>query len=94
MKGTVMKEDIRESKYAEFLETVCRVIMEHQPEAVAVSYKCENGDIGCAYFDCAIVDKLAMAGMMQLDAKWDDIYANPRKLKEVLESDDDDEAVE
>ena len=80
--------DITKTKYAEFLEDVCKIIMAYKPKAVAVEYVCHTGDIGCVYFDCSMCDKMAMAGMMQFDATWEGISANPERLRDVLENED------
>lgn len=81
-------EDVRKTKYAEFLENMINHIMANKPRAIAVAYIVEDGGVGCGYFDCSMCDKLTMSGMIQHDATMDDIAANPEWLKEILEEED------
>lgn len=77
--------DIRKTKYAEFLERLCEVVMAYNPESIAAAYRTGDGGIGCVYMDCSMCDKIAMAGMIQFDATIEGIKANPEQLREALE---------
>lgn len=83
--------EVTKSKYAEFLEMVCRVILRDEPAAIAVNYITEGGDVGSGYYECTMSQKLTMAGMMFNDAVMDGIRNNPRILREALEGEDDEE---
>ena len=79
--------DIRQTEYAKFLEAACGKVMAYKPRAIAITYMCEDGSIGSGYFECTMVDKLAMAGTIQQDAIMDAIAANPRWLRKILDED-------
>lgn len=82
-------DEITLSKYAEFLEMMCRVILRDEPVAIAVNYIAESGAVGSGYYECAMSQKLTMAGMMLNDAVMDGIRNNPRILREALEGEEE-----
>jgi hypothetical protein len=83
--------DIRKTKYAEFIERLCEIVMAYSPESIAVAYRTGDGGVGCFYMDCSMCDKMTMASMIQYDATMDGLRANPEQLREILEEGDKDE---
>ena len=84
-----MLNEVTQSKYAEYLETMCRVILRDKPVAIAVNYITESGAVGSGYYECTMSQKLTMAGMMFNDAVMDGIKNNPRILREALEGEEE-----
>lgn len=78
-------DEIALSKYAEFLEMMCRVILRDEPVAIAVNYIEESGAVGSGYYECTMSQKLTMAGMMLNDAVMDGIKNNPEWFRRQLE---------
>lgn len=82
--------DITQSEYAEFLETMCGKCMDDEPTAIAVTYITPNGSVGTGYYQCSMANKLTMAGMMFNDAVMDGIKNNPEWFRRQLEEEPDD----
>lgn len=85
-----MLNDPTLSKYADFLEMMCRVILRDEPVAIAVNYITEDGAVGSGYYESTMAQKLTMAGMLLNDAIMDGIKNNPRILREALEGEEAD----
>ena len=84
-------DEITLSKYADFLEMMCRVIIRDEPVAIAVNYITEGGAVGSGYYESTMAQKLTMAGMLLNDAIMDGIKNNPRILREALEGEEAEE---
>lgn len=84
-----MLNEVTQSKYAEFLEMLCRVIIRDEPVAIAVNYITEGGGVGSGYYESTMSQKLTMAGVMFNDAIMDGIKNNPRILREALEGEEE-----
>lgn len=84
-----MLNEVTKSKYADFLEMMCRVIIRDEPVAIAVNYISESGAVGSGYYECSMSQKLTMAGMMFNDAVMDGIRNNPSILREALEGEEE-----
>lgn len=82
-------DEITLSKYADFLEMMCRVIIRDEPAAIAVNYISESGAVGSGYYESTMAQKLTMAGMLLNDAIMDGIRNNPRILREALEGEEE-----
>lgn len=87
--------DITKSPYAEFLEMLCRSIMEHKPDKIGVTAILPDGSVfTAAYGDCGPYD-LAMMGIhMIADAMMDIVKANAKDILEAAaqEGEDTDES--
>lgn len=78
--------DITKTKYAEFLEDVCGLIMAYNPESIVVAYRCSDGGIGCSYHNCTQSDLLAMAGTMVVESTVAELKTNPERLRQLREA--------
>lgn len=84
--------NVIESPYAEFLEDMIRLIMEHQPTHIAVSTLNPDNTYVTGYFgDCNQQDKALMAHQIYADSIMDIVIANARMIQEAAEGDTDEE---
>jgi hypothetical protein len=82
--------NVRESPYAEFLEDVIRLIMEHQPTKIAVSTLNPDDTYVTGYFgDCNQQDKALLAHSIYSDSIMDIVLANSKMILEAAEEDSD-----
>lgn len=89
-----MGNDITKSPYAEFLEMLCKNIMELKPEKIAVVALMPDGSaFTSSYGDCGPYD-LAMMGIhMQADAMMEIVTANAKDIVAAAqEGDEEDES--
>lgn len=79
-------EDVTKSPYAGFLEMLCKNVVMHRPEKIAVVMQKKDGTTLTAdYGDCGPFDLLAMASAMQADAIMDIVIANAKDIVEAAE---------
>lgn len=89
-----MGNDITKSPYAEFLEMLCKNIMELKPDKIAVVALMQDGSaFTSSYGDCGPYD-LAMMGIhMQADAMMEIVTANAKDIVAAAqEGDEEDES--
>lgn len=87
-----MMEDVTKSKYAEFLESLCRGVLEYKPKKIAVIALMEDGTaMTCTYGDCGPYDLMTMAGHIQADAMFEIMKVNAKEILEAAEEEPDDE---
>ena len=73
--------DVRDSRYAGWLEELIGMLMELKPEKICVAAITPNGDVLSGYFgDCGHTDKADMAHNIQLDSLMDVVMANARDI--------------
>lgn len=73
--------DVRDSRYAGWLEELIGMLMELKPEKIGVAAITPNGDVLSGYFgDCSHTDKAVMAHNIQLDSLMDVVMANARDI--------------
>ena len=87
-----MSKDITKSPYAEFLEMLCKTIMELKPEKIAVVALMKDGSaFTSSYGDCGPYD-LAMMGIhMQADAMMEIVTANAKDIVAAAEEGDEED---
>jgi hypothetical protein len=84
-------QDVTKTPYADFLEMLCKNVVKHRPEKIAVVMQKKDGSTyTAAYGDCGPFDLMAMASAMQADAMLDIVMANARDIIEAAEEDEDD----
>lgn len=84
--------NVMESPYAEFLEDVIRLIMEHQPTKIAVSTLNPDDTYVTGYFgDCNQQDKALLAHSIYSDSVMDIVLANSKMILEAAEEDADED---
>lgn len=86
--------DIREEKYAEWLEKTLTEMVELKPVKIAFCVITEEGTIGTNYYNCDAGDIAAMAGAIQQDGMFMRIEANADWLRAVVADEDEDEGLE
>lgn len=87
--------DITKSPYAEFLEMICKNIMELQPDKIAITAMMPNGSAFTAvYGDCGPYDLAMMGFHMQADAMMEIVKANATDIVQAAEQEgaEDDES--
>ena len=78
--------DVRNSKYAEWLEGLIKYLLEHQPEKIGVCAIVPDGNVLTGFYgDCTPQDKAVMAYHIHTDAVFDTIKANAREVIEAAE---------
>lgn len=78
--------NVMESPYAEFLEDMIRLIMEHKPTHIAVSTLNPDDTYVTGYFgDCNQQDKALLAHSIYSDSIMDIVFANARMILETAE---------
>lgn len=75
--------------YAQWLEQALRQLMDFPVKGICLIATTENGEIYNNYFQMSMLDKLAVAGVINQDATFDALAANG-----VVEYADDDEETE
>ena len=86
-------QDVTKTPYAEFLEMLCKNVVKHRPEKIAVVIQKKDGTtITAAYGDCGPFDLLAMASAMLADGIMDIVIANAKDIVEAAEEDEEEEA--
>ena len=87
-----MGNDITKSPYAEFLEMLCKNIMELKPEKIAVVAMMPDGSaFTSSYGDCGPYDLALMGIHMQADAMMDIVTANAKDIVAAAEEGDEDD---
>lgn len=77
-----------------WLEEILKFIYDENCVSVAVACTTEEGPILTSYYRCSSADKALYASYINQDSMLDTLEANPRKLKEILDSCDDEESEE
>ena len=72
-----------------WLEEVLRFIYDESCVSVAIACTTEEGPILTSYYRCSSADKALYASYINQDSMLDTLEANPRKLKEIISSCDD-----
>ena len=85
-------ETVTNSKYAEFLEGMCRNILQLKPEKIIVCATLEDGSVMTgSYGDIGPYDMMGMAGHIQADAMFEIMKVNAKEILEAAEEEPDDE---
>lgn len=83
--------DIRESKYAQFLENVCSDIVKTEPKNIAVVFFSNDGEAHTHYFGtCYPAEVGQMAWQLNADACLNMTLANAGLILEAAEQEDKD----
>lgn len=85
-----MSKDVRESRYAPFLEDLIQMLMEHKPEVIGVVFFDQDGNQYSNYFgDPCPSEKALMGYRFTSDATFDEVMANARMIVEEAEQEDE-----
>lgn len=84
--------DVRESKYAKWLEGFIEKLMEYQPEKIAVCAIIPDGNYLTGFYgDCLPTDKAVMAYHIHTDAVFDTIKANANEVIQAAEEQEEED---
>ena len=87
-----MGNDITKSPYAEFLEMICKNVLEHKPEKIAISAILPDGStFTAAYGDCGPFDLAMLAFHMQADAIMEIVKVNAKEIVQAAEEEEEDD---
>lgn len=84
-------ENIENAEFTEFLEECVKEIFEQKAERIAVAAILPDQSVMCAYYHCGPGAKGLIASNIQIDAVFDCIFSNRDKLREALETMDEEE---
>lgn len=79
-------KDITKEEYAEWLEDSLKVIVEGEPESIAIAAKLKDGEVVTGYFDCSPQDKALLISHMAGDYIMAIVKANAGMVKEALDN--------
>jgi len=79
-------KDIRKTPYAEWLEEMCKSVMEYKPEKMGICMVMEDGTVLTGYYgELYPQDKAMMAYHMNTDAIFDTIKVNAKMILDAAE---------
>lgn len=84
-------EDITKLPFAPWLEDVLKFLVEYQPEKIVVAGVNPDGSYFTHFFSCSAVDLFAMSGVIQSEGTWQEIKDRSRVLREIIDSEDEDD---
>lgn len=87
-------EDITKKAWAPWLEETIKFLAEDKPAKIAMAVVMEDGSYAVSHYNCGPVDLYAMAGMIQSEGTWKEIQNSGHVLREIIESEDDEEDVD
>lgn len=86
-----MVEDVLESPYARWLETMCESVMELKPDVMGVCMLAADGTVLTGYYgDVCPQDKALMAYHLNTDATMDVVMANAADILAAAEEEGED----
>lgn len=86
-----MSEDIRESRYANWLEDMCKTVMELKPITMGVCMIAEDGTVCTAYSGMiSPQEKAVMAHHFYTDSMFEIMKANAKAIVDAAEEEEDD----
>lgn len=80
--------DIRQEKYAEWLEETLRELVDLKPEHIGIVTINADGSTGTAYFDVRNSERWLMVQAIIQDNLMDFTRANAERISEILEGND------
>lgn len=85
-------KDVINSKYAEWLEELIRIILENEPDKIGVVFTTPE-DLTFTYYygECLPPDKALMSYWINSDATMDTIIANSKMIIESAEQEEDED---
>lgn len=84
--------DVRNTRYAEWLEAFCRQVVEMKPERIGVCVINKDAVMTAYYGEMCPEDKAAMAYHIQTDAIMDTVLANAKSIVAAAEDDGSEES--
>lgn len=84
--------DVRNSRYAQWLETFCRQVIELKPERIGVCVLNNESVMTAYYGEMCPEDKAIMAYHIQTDAVMDTVLANAKRIVAAAEDDGNEES--
>lgn len=76
------------------MEDTLKFLVEDKPEKIVMAVVMEDGSYAVNHYNCGPVDLYAMAGMIQSEGTWKEIQNSGHVLREIIESEDDEEDVD
>lgn len=87
-------EDVTKMDWAPWLEETIKYLLDNKPVKIAMAVVMEDNSYAVDHYNCGPVDLYAMAGMIQSEGTWKEIQNSGHVLREIIESEDDEEDVD